>query len=219
MSRRLRSASVRRLLDLLASDGDVASTLVYIVDGKPLVVSRHSTDPDARHGRGAGGMDKGYKLHLISDLHGRVHMTRVTPLNTPEPEMARRMIKSGRLGGGYVLGDTLYDWDTLHRECAGRGLRLLVHRRPSRARRGMRWRGVSPARLACIASTETPTAVFAPALLGQRRVIEGVFARLETRWRIGHPPAHVRTLPRVRCWTQAALILDRFVQDARRFQS
>lgn len=215
MSRRLRTASVQRLLGALLDQDGATHSVAYVVDGKPLVVSKHSTDRDARHGRGAGGMDKGYKLHLIGNLRGQVHMARVTPLNTPEQEMARRMVKSGRLHGGYVLGDSLYDWDALHRQCAQSGLRLLVHRRPSRMGRGTRWRGVSAERLACIASTETPIARFASALLERRRVIEQIFARLETRWRIGHPPCHVRTLRRVRLWVQAALVLDRFTQDAR----
>jgi len=210
MCRRLRSPSVKAMLNRLEDGAELEPTLAYIVDGKPLVVSRHSTDPCARYGRGAGGMDKGYKLHLIADVRARVHMTRVTPLNTPEQEVARRMVKSGRCGGGYLLGDTLYDWDRLHRQCAESGMRLLVHRRPSRAGRGVRWRGVSTQRLDCIASTETPCATFARSLLNSRRVIERVFARLETRWRIGHPPFHVRGLPRVRQWVQAALILDRF---------
>lgn len=215
MSRRLRTVSVQRLLDALLAEDGATHSLAYVVDGKPMVVSKHSTDRDARHGRGAGGMDKGYKLHLVGNLRGQVHMARVTPLNTPEQEMARRMVKSGRLQGGYVLGDSLYDWDALHRQCASSGLRLLVYRRPSRVGRGVRWRGVSNERLECIASTETPFAEFAPSLLEHRRVIEQIFARLETRWRIGHPPFHVRTLRRVRLWVQSALVLDRFTQDAR----
>ena len=213
MSRRLRTASVQRLLDALGADEpDAIRPLAYVIDGKPMVISRHSTDRDARHGRGAGGMDKGYKLHLVGDLRGKVHITRVTPLNTPEQEVARRMIKSSGLEGGYVLADSVYDWDELHRQAAQSGMRLLVNRRPSRAGRGIRQRGVSEERKACIASTETPFAVFVPSMLRERRAVERIFARLETRWRIGHPPFHVRTLRRVRQWVQAALILDRFVE-------
>jgi hypothetical protein len=37
--------------------------LLSLVDGKPLPVSSVSKDPDARRGRGAGGMAKGYQLH------------------------------------------------------------------------------------------------------------------------------------------------------------
>lgn len=215
VSRRQRTASVQRLLQALLEHDAPAHTLAYVVDGKPLVVSKHSTDRDARHGRGAGGMDKGYKLHLVGNVRGQIHMAQVTPLNTPEQEMARRMVKSGRLQGGYVLGDTLYDWDALHRQCAASGLRLLVHRRPSRVGLGVRWRGVSAARKACIASTETPFAEFAPSLLKSRRVVEQIFARLETRWRIGHPPFYIRTLRRVRLWVHLALVLDHFTQTAR----
>ena len=219
MCRRLRTPSVRALLDALQTDTAAEPTLAYVVDGKPLVVSKHSTDPLARHGRGAGGMDKGYKLHLIGDVRTRVHMARVTPLNTPEQEVARRMVKSGGLGEGYLLADSLYDWDALHRQCARSGLRLLVNRRPGRVRRGVRERGVSVERLACIASTESPRATFAPSLLKCRGAIERIFARLETRWRIGHPPFHIRGLRRVRLWVQTALILDRFTNDVRRLRA
>src|SRR5262249_57126087 len=48
LEQRLRERGERRLLALL--------------DGKPLPVSGVRKDPDARRGRGAGGMAKGYKL-------------------------------------------------------------------------------------------------------------------------------------------------------------
>lgn len=75
MSRRLRYADTRRMLDELArvlSEAGYAS-LVHYLDGKPLTVSRHSCDPDAKHGRGAGGRDRGYKLHAVyaEKTHGK----------------------------------------------------------------------------------------------------------------------------------------------------
>lgn len=209
MTRRLRSASVLALLERLEEALRPRETeLVHAVDGKPLVVSRHSTDPDARHGRGAGGYDKGYKLHAICSLTGSIVAWRVTPMHTPEQEMARRMVRTGGVEAGYLLADTLFDWDKLHTCCEQHGVRLLVPRRPSRRGKGLRERGVGEARRACIAAMETPTASFAPSLYAERQVVERVFARLETRWQIGHPPFHVRRLPRVRLWVQAALILD-----------
>lgn len=217
MTRRLRSASVVAMIERLESavQADAPAELVHAVDGKPLVVSRHSTDPDARHGRGAGGYDKGYKLHVVCGLSGRVCCWRVTPLSTPEHEMARRMVQGGGISTGYLLADTLFDWDTLHTRCEQQGVRLLAPRRPTRRGRGTRQRGrVGAARQACIAAMETPHACFARDLHGQRAVVERVFARLETRWHIGHPPFYVRRLRRVRLWVQAALILDPLVQRA-----
>lgn len=214
ITRRLRSCSVLALLDAIQAvlAGDDAE-LVHAVDGKPMVVSRHSTDPHARFGRGAGGQDKGYKLHLICTISGRVSGWRVTPMNTPEPEMARRMVRDGVAGLGYLLGDTIFDWDTLHTSCARRGSRLLTPRRASRAGKGLRdGNRVGPARRACIAAMETPHAEFARRLHEERGVIERVFARLETRWNLGRPPFYVRRLHRVRRWVQTALILDAFLQ-------
>ena len=63
MSRRLRTASVRVLLDAVEArlrtnpvEGFAPGGMVKIADGKPLPVGGHSKDPDARNGRGAGGM-------------------------------------------------------------------------------------------------------------------------------------------------------------------
>lgn len=217
MSRRLRSVSVAALLERVenAMALGMPKELAHAVDGKPIVVSRHSTDPDARHGRGAGGYDKGYKLHLICTLSGRVRSWRVTPMNTPEQEIARRLVVGGGVDPGYLLADTLFDWDSLHTHCAQRNVRLLVPRRPSRVGKGTRQASrAGLARRACIAAMETPHALFARALHAQRPVIERVFARLETRWHIGHPPFYVRRLHRVRLWVRTALILDSFVQIA-----
>lgn len=41
---------------------------VPVADGKPLELSEHTRDPDAKPGRGAGCYIKGYKLHIILDV-------------------------------------------------------------------------------------------------------------------------------------------------------
>jgi hypothetical protein len=214
VSRRMRTRSVLALLDALSDDPLARQAMVQVADGKPLVVSRHTRDRDARHGWGAGGMDTGYKLHLIGNLLGNVSFWRVTPMHSPEQEITRRCVNAAHLAGGYLLGDCAYDADALHRTCANRNLRLLVYRYPSRRGKGVGSRNVSSHRRSCIASTETPNATFAPAMLALRISIERIFARLETRWRIGRPPAHVRGLARVRLWVQTALALDKFTQLA-----
>ncbi|MFN0011187.1 MAG: transposase [Phycisphaerales bacterium] len=115
---------------------------------------------------------------------------------------------------GYLLADTAFDWDTLHTQCSQRDVRLLAPRRPSRWGKGLRRQAsrVGAARRACVAAMETPHAHFARDLHSLRPVVERVFARLETRWRIGHPPFYVRRLARVRLWVHTALILDHFLQ-------
>src|SRR5262245_1770678 len=68
-SRRLRSPSVLQLMqavgDHVRSLGDPG--LLKFIDGKPLLVGVCSKDPDARTGHTAGGMARGYKLHVIED--------------------------------------------------------------------------------------------------------------------------------------------------------
>ena len=51
----------RRLRELSA----VHPGLAAFLDGKPLVVGGATKDPDARYGRAACGMAKGYKLHTV----------------------------------------------------------------------------------------------------------------------------------------------------------
>jgi IS5 family transposase len=111
----------RRNANLDASVG-VVSRLLHLcrLDGKPLPVAAHSTDRDARWGRGAGQRNKGYKLHAITSA-GRAMPERwaVAPLNVDERVVARRLV--ARLdGAGYVLADAMYDAADLHERCAPR---------------------------------------------------------------------------------------------------
>jgi hypothetical protein len=39
--------------------------LLAVLDGKPLPIGGCTKDPDARYGRAAGTMAKGYKLHAV----------------------------------------------------------------------------------------------------------------------------------------------------------
>lgn len=62
VSRRLRSPEVgalRERLEQRVLRAGRSPTLVAVVDGKPLPVAGHSTDPHARYGRAAGGKAKG----------------------------------------------------------------------------------------------------------------------------------------------------------------
>src|SRR3954465_7351329 len=67
MSRRLRTVGVLPLLErapaLLAAAPPPAP--LKHVDSKPLAVGNYSKDPDARRGRAAGAMARGYKLHAV----------------------------------------------------------------------------------------------------------------------------------------------------------
>ena len=86
MSRRIDGVATgvfwRRLEEHLRGSGNLA--LLAFLDGKPLPVGGNSKDPDARWGRAAGGLAKGYKLHAVWST-GTVPQTwEVTPLNVSE---------------------------------------------------------------------------------------------------------------------------------------
>ena len=92
-----------------------------VVDGKPLELPNHSTDPDARWGRGVSRQSLGYKLHMLCSAVQKPMPDAfvVTPLNRCEKRMASRMIKRVK-GGGYLLADAhldaswLFDWCRVH---------------------------------------------------------------------------------------------------------
>ena len=85
--------------------------LVSLVDGKPLPVGGCSKDPDARYGRGAGAVAKGYKLHALRAGRAVPEAWDVTALNANEKAVARGLFGqlAGRGPGGYALGDGNYD--------------------------------------------------------------------------------------------------------------
>lgn len=210
VSRRLASAHAARLRErvltaLLATPG-----LVAIFDGTAIEVASHSGDRDATFGS-AKGRRRGYKLHLCCDDAGNTVARRVTPLHEYEPKIAGRM--AGTLGPGYALGDANYDSGELYGRLAQQGVQLVAPRRESRAGKGLRKRGVPACRKRGIAILEHDRTGFGQRLYAQRRAVERLFGRLETRFGIGHPPAWVRTLPRVRRWVDAILILDALAQQ------
>src|SRR5512133_447867 len=68
MSRRIRQASFLRFLRELEeairnSFVLLGRMLVSYIDGKPLLIARHSQDPDADYGRGSNGWYRGYQFH------------------------------------------------------------------------------------------------------------------------------------------------------------
>ena len=95
MSRRLgqedTQAFLNKLIKRLTDRGQ--THLVKLIDGKPLPVSRHSQDPDARFGRGAGGISKGYKLHAIYALRGPILAWEVHPMNVDEKTVAQALVE------------------------------------------------------------------------------------------------------------------------------
>ena len=71
MSRRLRTKAVKELLKLMENALKIATSLppepepAMVIDAKPLPIGSYSKDPDAKWGRSAGGLAKGYKLYAV----------------------------------------------------------------------------------------------------------------------------------------------------------
>lgn len=212
MSRRLRYVDTRRMLDELAPrlGGGRHASLVRYLDGKPLPISRHSVDRDAKHGRGAGGKDRGYKLHAVYAEDNRPVAWEVTPLNHNEHHAAKPLVDQ-RLSPGYLLADTNYDANHLYQHAGEVGVQLITPRRYSKAKSYCK-RARSPHRIDALERLRAPLE-FARQLLAQRRRVETRFANL-TSFGGGLTclPPWVRTLARVRTWV-AAKILIRLARD------
>lgn len=208
LSRRLRrpqtvilmTAVEQHLLALIL----VGNCLVYAVDGKPLAVSGVSKDPDAGYGRGAGGFQKGYKLHAVWGRGPMPVAWALTPMNTAEKSTARHLISS-LPGGGYLLGDTNYDANPLYDLAEKQGFQLVARKTKSRGRGGLGHRRQSPGRLRSISLLAKG---FGHMLFAQRNAIERKFGTLTSfGGGLGPLPAWVRRFPRVRNWVHAKLLI------------
>jgi hypothetical protein len=203
MSRRLRTGGAQAILDLAERDGRqrIPRGLCKYIDAMPLVIGNASTDPQAGYGRAASGKAKGYKLYAILDAYGGIDAWRVCPMNVSEKKMARRLVRDAP-GPGYLIGDGEYDDSILYAWAARQQYQLVA---PKHRGKGLGHRRQRPERLRGIAIQRR---AFGRGLLAGRVAIDRFFGGWRS-WSCGlkSPPAWVRTLPRVRRWVQAKLIL------------
>lgn len=179
MSRRLHGESTQRMLCLLLDRLEPVQrhALVLRIDGKPLPVAKHSQDRGAAIGRGAGGFQKGYKLHAIYADSNRPITYRVTPMNVDERLVAQQMLQEHELGEGYLLADANYETNPLYDQAAQIG-RVLVTPRRFRDAKGLGQSRVhSRHRVAMIQRLKDPSP-FIRRLLHTRRAIETRYANL-----------------------------------------
>jgi hypothetical protein len=216
-SRRLRSPSVRALLDALERRVTKPSGpgLFWMLDGKPLPIGGCSKDRQAGYGRAAGGKAKGYKLHALVGSDGALAEWRVAPMNQDERVMAERLLQAAPPEVvGYVAADANYDSNKLHEVCDDRGNLQLVARRRYGPGNGTGHRKQTAGRLRSIALTEGPYPAFAEQLLQDRGAIARQFGnRVNWGGGLNGLPAWVRTHRRVRRWVQAELVLARLKRD------
>jgi hypothetical protein len=212
MCRRLRSGEVRALmmaLEQAVCRSRAEKPLIWIIDGKPLMVNGSSGDRQTGFGRAHRGNARGYKLHLIQGIDGFIAAWRIAPMNKDERVMARRMVRTADIQG-YLLGDGNYDSNPLHEVCAQRGeLQLVAPLRGGRRNCQSRRTQMSPGRRRTVELFNNPNPEFTRDLTLLRDRIERSFANL-TNWGGGltHLPPWVRTHRRVHRWVQAKLILN-----------
>jgi hypothetical protein len=218
MSRRMRRDDFEPFLARLGRrlNGRPVATLLKIVDGKPLELPNHSTDPDARWGRGVSRTAVGYKLHVIwsapaAAANPMPEAFAITPLDVCEKQMAFRMVRRvGSTGGaGYLLGDAHYDASWLFDVCHHYGHRLLCPR--AKPGKGIGHHYQSPHRLRVIDQLEPPGGLndFGPSLYDRRTDVERRFSQVSSfGGGLAPLPSWVRRIWRVRHWVWAKLLIN-----------
>lgn len=178
--------------------------LAVFLDGKPLPIGGASKDPDARYGRAAGGMAKGYKLHTFWSNRAIPETWDIRPMNVCEKNVACKLLPQLEGGGGYVIADGSYDANELFDAAAALGYRLVA-----RARKGSTGKGhvyQSPHRLRLLDQLHRP---FGKALCRRRGEIERDFGQATCfGGGLAPLPAWVRGIERVRTWVWAKLIIN-----------
>lgn len=163
----------------------------FTLDSKALPVSPYSKDEHATAGYGRCEMQRGYKLHVLSDNRNRVWAWEVLPMHIDEVETVQLLLPRAaqrRGGGGIVLTDTGYA--RAGKEFAERcGFRLICPwDRSSRADDSPRWTREDRIRRDSIER-------FFGNLSGFGGGLQGL-------------PAWVRTPHRVRLWVLGKLIIN-----------
>jgi IS5 family transposase len=178
--------------------------LVAVMDGKALIISGVSKDPDAGYGFGAGTMAKGYKLHTVWSRRALPETWEITPMNTSEKVVARRLIPQ-LTDGGYLLADANYDANPLFDRAQSRGYQLVTPL-PRGKKPGSGHRRQSPSRMRSIRLMQGK---FGQQLFRLRHAIERSYGNATSfGGGLAPLPAWVRGADRVRTWVWAKLLIN-----------
>lgn len=220
MSRRMRRGDFERYMTRVGQclNGTVPpaarNVLVQLraFDGKALELPNHTTDRNAKWGRGVSRISVGYKLHMIWSAVQRPMPDAfvITSLDRCEKRMAARLIRRVE-GPGYLLADAHLDASWLFDHCREHGHQLVT----PRAKPGT---GISaghrqaPDRIRSIELLESPANLnpFGATLYAKRTMIERQNAGL-VNFGGGIAitlPSWVRRIWRARRWVTGKLFVN-----------
>lgn len=204
MSRRLRTFAVQQLLSLLYGEqrDQLPHSVLKFVDGKPLPVGGCSKDPEAKFGRAAGTIARGYKLVCLVDESGAIDAWRLGAMNLCEHHEAALLLPEA--AHTCLLGDTEYDKNHLY-DCAAEHHSQLVAP-PKRGAKSLGHRRHSKHRLIARRLLQTEPGQH---LMATRTAIERSFGNATSfAGGLGPLPAWVRRPHRVALWVAAKFTID-----------
>jgi len=217
MSRRLRTLGVLQAMERLHAKlaDEFTPTPLKVIDSKPLVVGNYSKDRDAKRGRAAGAMARGYKLHAVRCGGVLRHWT-LYPMNVNDQVPAVRDLLPKLAGSacpwGYTAGDNQYDANPVHAAAAAVNHQLVAP--PRRANAEVRdKRRNTAARLRSLELCANPLKAcglgpsFGLDVLRLRKGIERTYGHLAMLG-LHAPPPWVRRPHRVALWTAAKLVIQ-----------
>jgi IS5 family transposase len=207
LMRRLNWQRTQKLVEQLNAEfrAQLPATSQKACDGKPLVVSGFSKDPDARAGRIPDGWGRGYKLHAIVDSLGAIDVFCVTPLDGGEATVMRNLVQKVDLSGAIVRGDANYDSNRLYRAVADAGGRLIAPRRKPFTKLGHRVHHAH--RLLAIAELEGDGEQLRHHKHHRNRIEQSFGHLTNLPFGLWALPNFVRRLHRVSLWTKAKITL------------
>jgi hypothetical protein len=204
-SRRSRTFSLQQVLMQLrqAMRDRLPTGRIKYIDGKPLPVGGCSKDRDAKFGRGAGSIQRGYKLVCLVDQHGPIDQWRLGSMNVPEHVQAKTLL--GQIDqAAYIVGDNEYDKNELYEQAGSQNVQLVgAFKRNAQA---VGHRRHSARRLEGLALQQQP---LGQQLLRMRTGIERSFGNMTCFAGGLMPlPAWVRRPHRVALWVTTKILLD-----------
>jgi len=211
LSRRSRQSDcrwlLRRVLRRLRRLLGLHPTAHVAMDATLLLTGAYSRDPESRWTCHGGKWFRGYALHAICDLAGRLFAWHVTSANAQEMKVAKRLIRqlaAQRQKVKLVVADRGDDSEPLHQLIRRRLHAQLLAPPNLRGAKSEAWRERQPGRAAADALLQTRQG---QQWYDERSVIERWNSWFKGFSRVSMLPHHVRRLRRVRLWIDLKLAI------------